>query len=251
MPAKIDDFKDKLDGEVFLPIANTDNKYYISNMGRVVSCSRVHTEPTILKCRSFINGHPFVPIYIKGKQKLFSLRRLVYMTFHNTKHRVPYIYADDGTTTTVDLDKLYSVKSKEHTSLMGQKSAKDKCVKIQCIDTGQIFSSITEATKYYDVSGHIVRNRIIRDDGTCNFKNIYNNDIFTFRFKVIEPAKKINCPCIHIICNETGEEYKSIAEVSRDLEVSIKSINRAVNKGGSVKTRYGEFTFRKADTNHD
>lgn len=226
--------------EVFVCIPEFNGVYYVSNYGRILSLA-YNRPPHILTGRSIINGHPYVGLRLGGKSIFKTPRRLAADAFIDNPELLKYVYSHDGTTTTADIEELYRVGSIDHMKYMGMRNGQKKCCEIRCNETGQVFSSMTAAAQYFKVSFTVISSRT---DGHRQFKNSNFKYTFSRTGKSYEPVCTYQ-PCI---CNETGVEYKSIAAAARDLGLSEKQVNRAVNKGGSVA---GKYTFTKVVSNSD
>lgn len=85
--------------EIFLPIPDTDNSYFISNKGRVLSISKTHhayCKPHILSCsRNRSTGYLKMDIRMKGrKRKTYYIHRLVAMLFVPNSNPSLYTYVN-------------------------------------------------------------------------------------------------------------------------------------------------------------
>jgi len=72
---------DILENEEWVYLPNTDNRYIISNMGRIASVPRRRTRGGLLKPQSNKQGYLMIAIRYDGKYKLCRLNRLVALTF--------------------------------------------------------------------------------------------------------------------------------------------------------------------------
>ena len=70
-----------LNGEEWVFLPNTDNRYLISTMGRIASVPRRRTKGGLLKTKPNKQGYLMVAIRDNGKYKLWRLSRLVALTF--------------------------------------------------------------------------------------------------------------------------------------------------------------------------
>ena len=70
-----------LNGEEWVFLPNTDNRYLISTMGRIASVPRRRTKGGLLKPQPNKQGYLMVAIRNNGKYKLWRLSRLVALTF--------------------------------------------------------------------------------------------------------------------------------------------------------------------------
>ena len=68
--------------EVWVSIPNSEDKYYISDLGRIKSVKYRNTSThTILKQSLSKNGYPYLCLYLKGKKKNPKVHQLVAITF--------------------------------------------------------------------------------------------------------------------------------------------------------------------------
>ena len=72
---------ENLEGEVWKPINGYDEKYYISNYGRVKSYK--YKEAQLLKTSLNSSGYPRVALCKNGKRKNYLVHRLVAIAFIN------------------------------------------------------------------------------------------------------------------------------------------------------------------------
>lgn len=72
---------DILKNEEWVYLPNTDNRYIISNMGRIASVPRRRTRGGLLKPQPNKQGYLMIAIRYNGKYKLWRLNRLVALTF--------------------------------------------------------------------------------------------------------------------------------------------------------------------------
>lgn len=72
---------DILKNEEWVYLPDTDNRYIISNMGRIASVPRRRTRGGLLKPQSNKQGYLMIAIRYDGEYKLWRLNRLVALTF--------------------------------------------------------------------------------------------------------------------------------------------------------------------------
>lgn len=83
----------QLENEVWKPIENCDNKYFISNFGRIKS--KAKKEEIILKVQLTNRGYVWVGIHYKG-QKMYDVHRLVAKYFVDNPNNYPEVNHLDG-----------------------------------------------------------------------------------------------------------------------------------------------------------
>ena len=71
-----------LENEIWRPVLGFEDKYEVSNMGRVKSLSYLRTgKSKILVSRKTVNGYLKVSLWSKNKEHQFAIHRLVYEAF--------------------------------------------------------------------------------------------------------------------------------------------------------------------------
>ena len=138
--------------EIWKPIPNYEELYMVSNLGRVKSVKR----DKILKEQLNERGYLRVSLSKNNKQKIYSVHRLVMITFigYEEGKQVNHI---DGDKTNNRLDNLeWTTQSENMKHAYDNRLVKSKrrVRKIRCIETGEIYKSGAEASRElgYDAS---------------------------------------------------------------------------------------------------
>lgn len=155
--------------EIWKPVVGYEGIYEVSSFGRVRSIDRIvnggsrwgkrpeHKHGKILSQFSNVDGYKCVHIKIGGKQKEYRVHRLVAFAFlgkpEGDQTEVNHI---DGDKTNNSVDNLewvshtenmrhaFSVLGYDFTGKLGRSGRL-----VKCVDTGEIFKSVTEATRKY------------------------------------------------------------------------------------------------------
>lgn len=133
--------------EIWKPIKDYENLYVVSNFGRIKSS---YTNK-ILKPVKQNTGYYRVSL-CKGNIKTnYYIHRLVAEAFL-LPSKYPEVNHKDGNKFNNNVRNLEWCTRKYNVNhsvkILGNKLGKSKCVK--CIETGQIFSSLTEASNFYN-----------------------------------------------------------------------------------------------------
>jgi hypothetical protein len=173
--------------EVWKDVFSFEGLYKVSNLGNMKSLDRViiRVDGTkyfkygqVIKTRQGKDGNVRVNLNKDGKKSVHSLARIVYKAFNPD-----FNYYDNNLMVTHknnkseenQLENLYIKNRNEVVILNGDKARIEKR-KVKCITTGQIFESIGDAERYYNIkvgSGNISnccsgkqKHAIILEDGT-------------------------------------------------------------------------------------
>lgn len=155
--------------EIWKPIKNYEGLYEVSNLGKVKSLSKrkgfIETTDIVLKPRN-IKGYLSVHLSKKGITKNLLIHRLVALAFIPNPEDKPEVNHIDGNKKNNCVSNLEWVTKSEndlHAYKLGlrrspmfwkNKKSQEHCrsVKIRCIETKEIFNSITEAQLKYNTS---------------------------------------------------------------------------------------------------
>ena len=161
--------------EIWKDISGFEGYYQVSNLGRVKSCPRqtlvnmnsIHVfKPNrsgyeiwnrlgkILQPIYHGDNTPYVRLYKEGApRKTFSIKTLVYNTFNHTDVRARDIRCKDGDDRNVALSNLYYGTHEYPTPRRGRS--------IRCIETGQTYLSIIEASRKIEAGTSTIRRHVI------------------------------------------------------------------------------------------
>ncbi len=128
--------------EIWKNIKGYDDLYKVSNLGRIKSKRK------ILKP---IDSHGYKYVHLCNKEhirKNYAIHRLVAYAFIENPFNLPEVNHIDGIKSHNSVDNLEWVTSKNN-ALHKSKVLRKGCKPVQCIETGEIFPSIIEASNYY------------------------------------------------------------------------------------------------------
>lgn len=158
--------------EIWIPIKNYEKFYEISNLGRVRSYINnkwgLSKKPKILK--GLIGKH-YKTVCLKGKT--FYIHRLVAEHFIPNTNNFTDVNHKDGNKLNNSVNNLewctheQNMKHAKENNLFGQQK------KIICIETGEIFDSITKASEQKRISRTAINNclkKISNTSGKLNWK---------------------------------------------------------------------------------
>lgn len=124
-------------------------KYAINNKGELFNLTTQEAG------KSFISkqGYPTYTLYFRKTQVQVSLHQLTWQAFNGFIPKGKYINHKDGNKLNTELKNFETVTPKEnyaHARKIGlqDKALKSKSQKVQCIETGDIFESATEASNF-------------------------------------------------------------------------------------------------------
>ena len=156
--------------EEWKAIAGYEGLYEVSNLGRIKSLSRIDSRgykrnEKILKLNKDSGGYLKVSLYKNGKPKQYNVHRLVAIAFIPNPDNLPEVNHKDENRINNYVDNLewcnrkYNCNYSNHNEkmsksrkgkLLGDKNPKSR--KVKCITTNEIFNSMTEGGKKYNVS---------------------------------------------------------------------------------------------------
>jgi hypothetical protein len=124
-------------------------------------------------------GYLRTSVYENGKHKNVSIHRLVAMAFVPNPENKPEVNHKDGDKTNNHADNLEwvtGVENKRHCrEVLGKinrnpdpTAAHEACKKpVRCIETGEIFESITSAARYIGASQGSLSNHLLMKSASC------------------------------------------------------------------------------------
>lgn len=190
MPANLESSND----EVWKDISGYEGMYQVSTFGRVrtmphsvAACSCkgtpyvINIPARIKKATRGSDGYYDISLYRNNHPKYFSIHQLVAQTFIANPDKKPTVNHIDGDKSNNHVDNLewatYDEQMK-HASKLGllnyrcqdvekyntiavanlEKWNSTHRVKVKCVESGQVFASLTEAGRYLGVSNDVVDN---------------------------------------------------------------------------------------------
>ena len=156
--------------EIWKDVVGYEGLYQVSNLGRVKSLPRYDTvgryhSGTILSDCDNGNGYRVVGFNVNGKQKMFTIHRLVATTFIPNLNNYGYVNHIDGDKSNNRVDNLEwctASENMEHAVKLGLHYHFGR-KKILCVETGVVFDSIKDAENWVGVKGS-------RISSVCNLK---------------------------------------------------------------------------------
>lgn len=145
--------------EIWKPIRGHEGLYAVSNLGRVKSLSTWMTtkggglrksSSRILKPLSDFDGYYFVTLCKEGRQKHCRIHRLVAEAFLDNPEEWPQVNHVDGNKSNNRVENLEWCTAKENISHSIQTNLRrpSKGVEVECVETGQVFLSISAAERW-------------------------------------------------------------------------------------------------------
>lgn len=135
--------------EIWKNIPDYEEKYQISNFGRVKSLPRNGTikTPRIMSLSNDKNGYKLVTLCGVSKR----VHRLVASAFIPNIHSKPHINHIDGDKGNNRVDNLEWATIKENNlhrcRVLGYGGVPHHCKPVRCVETGEMFSSVKEAAR--------------------------------------------------------------------------------------------------------
>ncbi len=112
-----------------------------------------------------------------------------------------------------------------------------------CHETKEIFESTVAAAKKYNVC-HTSIGRACRDHRCAKQLHFAYLDEYSDEWEPKEDGRKQSCKSKTIICLETQQEYKSMQEAARQMNIAVSLISRCCN-GQLESTRGYHFAIKK------
>lgn len=145
--------------EEWRDIIGYEGKYQVSNLGRIKSLSRIDSRGHKRKEKILIgnpNTDKYLEVYLykNGEREPFLVHRLVAQAFIPNHKNLPDVNHKDENPTNNHVDNLEWC-TKEYNNNYGnrtKKASQSRIKKIKCINTGETFNGLIEASKKYNTS---------------------------------------------------------------------------------------------------
>lgn len=227
-----------LPGEEWRDIPGFIGEYQISNLGRVKSLQREIFRPGDHK-PLFISEKILKPakngIVNLRKGPGYSVGRLVLQIFKPEEYNPNLcVIHKDGDLTNNRLDNLFTGTRTDsglncvkngRCNVVNNTYPNKRNVKIKCIETGQIFNSLTEAAKWLNVSHATILKYLrqvpeiyITKDGTK--KEYLRTNVKGYHFEIINDYSTRKIQCI-----ETGKIFNTRKEVADFINKSVTTVD--------------------------
>lgn len=142
--------------EEWKDVPNYERLYQASNLGNIRSLNYNHTgKIQILKMSIDKDGYPMITLHKNGKQKTYRVHRIVAQTFLENPNNYPEVNHKDENKQNNKVENLEwcTCKYNQNYGTRTERSAKGKGKKVVCINTGEIFDTIKEAERKYNLKG--------------------------------------------------------------------------------------------------
>lgn len=127
----------KIECEIWKDIKGYENKYQVSNLGRIKSLTKCGEK--ILKHLKNNKGYMRVNLYINSKRSVLLIHRLMAETFIPNPNQYEFVHHIDGDPTNNSIKNLEWMDKKEHQSLSskGKTRSQESIDKIKTKNTGK------------------------------------------------------------------------------------------------------------------
>lgn len=164
--------------EEWRDIAGYEGLYQVSNFGRVKSLERkikypngtLHTyHERILRVYVTKNGYSSVALGKGGQNTRFNIHRLVAKSFLENRDHLPQVNHIDGDKNNNNVCNLEWCTASDNIKHMyrelGMLPSRRK--KVRCVETQEVFNSITDAAKSVEISRESIRDCVNGRQNTC------------------------------------------------------------------------------------
>ena len=175
-----------LPGEVWKDVKGYEGKYAVSNMGRVKSLNRDlphaehgtwHINERLLKPAwsgyraDHSDGYMFVFLHSGGgKQKIKRIHRLVaehFLPTNEGREVVNHIDCDRSNNRADNLEWVTPKENSQHARRNNRFDYSDRCRKVMNEETGEVFNSVTEAERTYNVASGAIQHAATKGRTSC------------------------------------------------------------------------------------
>ena len=140
--------------EIWKDIEGYEGLYQVSNFGRVKSLEKIDFSGHKRKCKILklaLNRYGYVYLILSknGNKKAYTVHRLVAETFIPNPNKLPFVNHKDENKSNNRVDNLEWCTHEYNINYGTCRERMSK--KVKCITTNEIFISITEASKKYNL----------------------------------------------------------------------------------------------------
>lgn len=159
--------------EFWKDIKDYEGLYQVSNVGQVKSVK----SGKILKLQKSKDGYPHVKLYKNGKAKRFCIHKLVAKAFLPNEDELPEVDHINGDRADNRVCNLQWISHVEN--LRKKETGWGQPKRVQCIETGEVFESITAAAESVNKKFGTMSQHLRGLTQTCAGKHFkyYNEDV--------------------------------------------------------------------------
>ena len=232
--------------EEWRPVKGYEGKYEVSSLGNVRSLGR-YTPFSRIKGKMLTpKGTPYLTVDLWSNNKGTSalVHRLVAIAFIPNPDNLPEVDHKDGDCTNNSVSNLQWVTAKENTRRRVMNANRPYRTKVKCLETGEIFSSISAAGRFVNTDATRIIESINTQSCCKNYTFVYAD---TFQgdadaYMNAAHAKYQNFHPIPIMqnsikvkCVETGQVFSSVAEASRFYQCDSATIKNRIRANKPFK----------------
>lgn len=247
-----------MNNEIWADIPEYEGLYQVSNTGKVKSLNYNKKKDYHKELKLNINKHGYVQVHLSknGYKKIYTVHRLVAITFIPNPNNYPVINHIDGNKQnniisnlewcTIDYNSQHAVEN----NLIKTKDDSIKAVKVVCLNTGEIFNSIKSAAEQYNINQHDISSCCSKTKNKSAGKTS-NGELLVWRYE--EDYKSMSESEItqilydidrRVICITTGNVYESSLKAEEDTECCHSHIIKCC-KGKQKKSKGLEWKYYK------